>query len=123
MATHLLTLECNVFLNVLNEAELFRRLIDDMSWISASKLLNGRIRQALASAFANSSLELTLRQACAAEQTNEVEYLDVNQGINTADDFGFVTKDFAKPTAEGSSLMGNHTSEKQHSRKWYLEKQ
>jgi len=44
-----------------------------MSWISASKLLNGRIRQALASAFANSSLELTLRQACAAEQTNEVE--------------------------------------------------
>ena len=73
MATHLLTLESNVFLNVLNEAELFRRLIDDMSWISASKLLNGRIRQALASAFANSSLELTLRQACAAEQTNEVE--------------------------------------------------
>ena len=67
--------------DVQNEAELFRRFIDDRIWISASEISNERIRQALTSAFENSDLELTFRQACTAEKTGEVEFLDVNHCV------------------------------------------
>ena len=73
--------------------------IDDIIWISASEISNERIRQALTSAFENSGLELTFRQACTAEKTGEIEFLDVNHCVPIEDDFGFVTKDFVKPTA------------------------
>jgi len=52
----------------LREAAGFRRFIDDIIWIAKSKVSNENIRQALTSAFANSSLELTFRQACTADQ-------------------------------------------------------
>ena len=85
--------------DVLNEAELFRRFIDDIIWISASEISNERIWQALTLAFENNGLELTFRQAYTAKKTGEVEFLDVNHCITIEDDFGFVTKDFVKPTA------------------------
>ena len=78
--------------DVLNEAELFRRFIDDIIWISASEISNERIRQALTSAFENSGLELTFRQACTAEKTGEVEFLDVNHCGTIKDDFGLSLK-------------------------------
>jgi len=74
---------------VLRESEVFRRFVDDVIRIATS---NEGIRQALTSAFANSGLELTLRQACTANQKGDVEFLDVNHSIITGDDFGFVTK-------------------------------
>jgi len=40
----------------------FRGFSDDRIWITASKISNERIRQALFQAFANSSLELTFRK-------------------------------------------------------------
>jgi len=44
--------------------------------------------------------------------------------LTTDDNFGFDTKDFAKPTAEGSSsLTGNHTTQGQHASQSYLTKQ
>jgi len=63
---------------------------------------NERIQQALTSEFANSSLKQNFRQPCTAEQTREVEFLDVNHCTTIDDDFGFVTTDFikVKPTAE-----------------------
>jgi len=67
--------------DVLNEVELFPRFIDDIIWISASEISNERIRQALTSAFENSGLELTFRQACTAEKTSEDEFLDVNHCV------------------------------------------
>jgi len=91
--------------DVLNEAELFRRFIDDITWISASEISNARIRQALTSAFESSGLELTFGQTCTAEKTGEVEFLDVNHCVTIEDDFGFVTKDFVKPTAEGRQFI------------------
>jgi len=63
---------------VLRETALFRRFIDDIIWIATSKLSNENIRQALTSAFVNSGLELTFRQACTADKKGEVEFLDVN---------------------------------------------
>jgi len=70
-----------------------------------SKLSNESIQQALTSAFANSDLELTFRQACTADQKGEVEFLDVNHFITNDDDFDFVTKDFIKTTAEGRQFI------------------
>jgi len=90
--------------DVLNEAELFCRFIDDIIWISTSEISNECIRQALTSAFENSGLELTFRQACTAEKTGKVEFLDVNHCVTIEDDFGFVTKDFVNPQRrEGNS--------------------
>ena len=43
---------------MLNEAELFCRFIDDITWISASEISNERNRHALTSAFPSSGLEL-----------------------------------------------------------------
>jgi len=95
--------------DVLNEAELFRRFIDDIIWISASEISNERIRQALTSAFENSGLELTFRQACTAEETGEVEFLYVNHCVTIEVDFVFVTKDFLKPTAEGRQFINGNS--------------
>jgi len=95
--------------DVLNEAELFRRFIDDIIWISASEISNERIRQALTSAFENSGLELTFRQACTAEKTGEVEFLDGNHCVTIEDDFVFVIKDFVKPTAEGRQFINGNS--------------
>ena len=71
--------------------KLFRRFIDDIIWITATETSNQRIPQTLTSALAQSGLELMLRQACKAEQTNEVEFLHVNHCISVEDDFGLVT--------------------------------
>jgi len=50
-------------------------------------------------------LELTFQQACTAEKTGEIEFLDVNHCVSIEDVFGFVTKDFVKPTAEGRQFI------------------
>ena len=76
---------------------------------SASEISNERIRQTLTSAFENSGLELTFRQACTAEKTGEVEFLDVNHCVTIEDNFGFVTKDFVKPTAEGRQFVNGNS--------------
>ena len=63
----------------------------------------------LTSAFENSGLELTFRQACTAEKTGELEFLDANHCVTIEDDFGFVTKDFVKPTAEGRQFINGNS--------------
>ena len=95
--------------DVLNETELFCRFIDVIIWISASETSNERIRQALTSAFEKSGLELTFRQACTVEKTSEVEFLDVSHCVTIEDDFGFATKDFVKPTAEGRLFINGNS--------------
>jgi len=68
-------------------------------------------------------LELTFRQACTSDQKDEVEFLDVNHCITTDEDFSFVTKDFAKPTAEGRQFInGKSHHSSQNSSQSYSEK-
>ena len=86
---------------VLHEAELFCRFTNYLIWIARSESSNESIWKALTLAFANSGLEITFHQACTANQMGDVEFLDVNNCRTTDDDFGFVTKYFTKPTAEG----------------------
>ena len=49
------------------------------------------------------------RQTWTAEQTGEVGCLDVDPSITTEDDFGFVTEDFVKPTAEGRHFINGRS--------------
>ena len=88
--------------------------------IATSKLSNENIRQALTSAFANSGLELTFRQACTADQKGEVEFLDDNHCITTDDAFGFVTEDFVKSTAEGRQFINGKSHHPQSTLKSIL---
>jgi len=53
----------------------FSVVIDDIILIMHQ---NAGIRQVLTSAFADNDLELTFRKVCTADQTGEVEFLDVN---------------------------------------------
>ena len=43
------------------------------------------------------------------ERTGEVEFLDVNHCVTIEDDFGIVTKDFVKPTAEGRQFINGNS--------------
>ena len=86
---------------LLSVTELFRRFINEIITITASDTSNERIRQALTSAFTHSGLELTFRQACTADQTGEV----YSSTLIIEDDFGFLTKDFVKPTADGRQVV------------------
>jgi len=54
-------------------------------------------------------LELTFPQAFTAEKTGEVEFLDVNHCVTIEDDFGFITKDFVKSTAEGRQFINGNS--------------
>ena len=46
---------------------------------------------------------------CTAEKTSEVEFRDVNHCVTIEDNFGFVTKDFVKPTAEGMQFTNGNS--------------
>jgi len=61
---------------VIYKAELFHRVMDDTIWIARSESSHENIRQAVTSAFADSGLELTFRQACTADQKWDVRFLD-----------------------------------------------
>jgi len=87
----------------------FRGFSDDIIWITASKISNERIPQAIFQAFANSSLELTFRQACTPEWSGEVEFLEYTHCIATDGDFRFVANDFLKPTAEEREFLNGKT--------------
>ena len=58
-------------------------------------------------------MELIFRQAWSAEKTGEDEFLDVSLCVTIEDDFGFVTKDFVKPTAEGRQFINGNSHQPQ----------
>ena len=52
-----------------------------------------------------SGLELTFRQICTNDDSGSVEFLDVNHCIAADSVFGFVTKDFVRPTSIGRRFI------------------
>ena len=54
-------------------------------------------------------MEPTFRQACTVEKTGEVAFLDVSHCETIEDDFGLVTKDIVKPTAEGRQFINGNS--------------
>jgi len=78
---------------------------------------------ALNTVFKNNGLELTFRQICTNDDSGSIEFLDVNHCIAADSVFGFVTKDFIKPTSVGRrSFMVYHTILRPLLNQLYLEK-
>ena len=75
------------------------------------------------SLFKNNGLELTFRQICTNDNSGSVEFLDVNHCIAADTVFGFVTKDFVKPTSVGRRFIhGSSHILRQLLNQLYLEK-
>ena len=51
----------------------------------------------------------SIQEKSANVKTGEVEFLDVNHCVTVEDNFGFVTKDFVKPTAEGRQFINGNS--------------
>ena len=54
-------------------------------------------------------MKLTFTQKQIPRQNDKFEFLDVNHCVTIEDDFGFVTKDFVKPTAEGRQFINGNS--------------
>lgn len=85
---------------LLNQAELFKRYIDDIIWISRTKDLTDEIVKTISDTFNSAGLKLTtFRRVSTLEKDKTLEFLDVNHVIAPTCSAGFYTTNFVKPTA------------------------
>ena len=73
--------------DTINKAELFKRYIDDIIWLSYGQEITNNIQDALITAFGNASLELTFRSIQTggfSKTDNKMEFLDVEHEINNS---------------------------------------
>ena len=85
---------------VIESAEIFRRFIDDIVWLSFGSDNTKDIRDTLETAFTSASLELTFRETSTIEADGSVEFLDVHHCVTPNEKYGFITKDFVEVIAE-----------------------
>ena len=92
--------------NILNQAQLFKRFIDDVIWLSHGNALTEKIEQALTNTCMEYELKLTFRKVSTNETGKSLEFLDVLHMIDNSNKFGFFTTSFIKKTAtKNYSLM------------------
>ena len=80
--------------NILNLAQLFKRFIDNIIWLSHGNELTKKIKQALMSTCMEYGLELTFRKGSTGETGKSLEFLDVLHMIDNSGKFGFFTTSF-----------------------------
>ena len=85
--------------NILNQAQLFKRFIDDVIWLSYGNELTKKFKQALMNACMEYGLQLTFRKVSTNETRKSLEFLDVLHMIDNSNKFGFFTTSFIKETA------------------------
>ena len=85
--------------NILNQAQLFKRFIDDIIWLSYGNALTEKIEQALTNTCMEYELKLTFRKVSTNETGKSLEFLDVLHMIDNSNKFGFFTTSFIKETA------------------------
>ena len=85
---------------VIEKAEIFRRFIADIVWLSFRSENTKDISDTLETAFTSASLQLMFIQTSKMEGNGLVELLDVHHCIAPNKKYGFITKDFVKATAE-----------------------
>ena len=83
----------------LTKTVLFKRFIDDIIFLSIGNNQTIMIKQCLKAAFSKYGLELSFREASTDSLESEVEFLDVNHVIDNTNPFGFITRNYVKPTA------------------------
>ena len=85
--------------NILNQAQLFKRFIDDIIWLSYGNALTEKIEQALTNTCMKYELKLTFRKVSTNETGKSLDFLDVLHMIDNSNKFGFFTTSFIKETA------------------------
>ena len=87
--------------NILNQAQLFKRLIDDIIWLSYGNdnELTEKTEQALTNTCMEYELKLTFGKVSTNETGKSLEFLDVLHMIDNSNKFGFFTTSFIKETA------------------------
>ena len=85
--------------NILNQAQLFKRFIVDIIWLSYGNALTEKIEQALTNTCMEYELKLTFRKVSTNETGKSLEFLDVLHMIDNSNKFGFFTSSFIKETA------------------------
>ena len=85
--------------NIPNQAQLFKRLIDDIIWLSYGNELTEIIKQALTNTRMEYGLKLTFKKVSTNETGKNLEFLDVFHMIGNSNKFRFFTTSFIKETA------------------------
>ena len=85
--------------NILNQAELFKRFIDDIIWLSYGDKFTEKIELALTNICMEYELKLTFRKDSTNETGKSLEFLDVLRMIDNSNKFGYFTTSFIKETA------------------------
>ena len=79
------------FSNILNQAQLFKRLIDDIIWMSYGNELTEKIEQAQTNTCMEYELKLTFRKVSTNETEKNQEFLHALHMFNNSNKFGFFT--------------------------------
>ena len=85
--------------NIPNQAQLFKRFVDDIIWLSYGNELTEKIKQALTNICMEYGLKLTFRKVSTNETGKNLEFLDVLHMNDNSNKFGFFTTSFTKETA------------------------
>ena len=107
ISMHFIMLEIS---SIPNQAQLFKRFIDDIIWLSYGNELTEKIEQALTNTCREYELKLTFRKVSTNETGKSLEFLDVLYlyMIDNSNKFGFFTTSFIKETAtKRLFLIGN----------------
>ena len=86
--------------NTIKTTKLFKRYIDDIVFLSETLEVTDNVKRRLKCAFEEHNLKLIFRQICTNNDSDELEFLDVNHVIDKTEKGGFYVKNYVKPTAK-----------------------
>ena len=94
--------------NILNQAQLFKKFIDDIIWLSYGNALTEKIEQAPTNTCMEYELKLTFVKVSTNETGKSLEILDILHMIDNSKKFGFFTSSFIRETVtKRLFLIGN----------------
>ena len=100
--------------NIIKEAVLFKRFIDDIIWFSYGKDTTQKIQDTILKRFSESNLQLSFRVVNSSQIGSCIEFLDVEHRIDPRHNFGFYTRDYVKPTAVGRTFINGKSFHPHH---------
>ena len=100
--------------NIINQAVLFKRFIDDIIWISHGLKITKYIKDTLLNVFDKNNLQLTFRMINTSEENSCLEFLDVEHTVKKNWNSGFYTRDYVKPTALDRTFLNGKSFHPAH---------
>lgn len=94
--------------------EFFTRYIDDIMYITIDDDKNNIIQDTLLEKFGEEGLELTFRIISTKEENKQLEFLDILHCTNKKEEFGFIIKNYIKPTAEKATFINGKSFHPSH---------